>query len=194
MPPAVLLWDFGDTLVDERWMRRAPDGCPHWETVWTDVMRDHADGWNDGSITDAAVFTALAARAGLTTADVEAHARACCTEIVLHPNAWGVAGERRIPQALVTVNPVMLDRWVVPHYRLASMFDTIVISAYEGTSEKSQLCLRALERIGYDGSRSEALLIDNRRDLVEAWKSEGGTGYWFGDDEQFGRDVTDLLG
>ena len=24
MAPAVLLWDFGDTLVDERWMLRAP--------------------------------------------------------------------------------------------------------------------------------------------------------------------------
>ena len=28
MGPAVLLWDFGDTLVDERWMLRAPATCP----------------------------------------------------------------------------------------------------------------------------------------------------------------------
>ena len=27
MSISVLLWDFGDTLVDERWMRRAPSGC-----------------------------------------------------------------------------------------------------------------------------------------------------------------------
>jgi hypothetical protein len=30
MAPAVLLWDFGDTLVDERWMVRAPATCPTW--------------------------------------------------------------------------------------------------------------------------------------------------------------------
>ena len=192
--PAVLLWDFGDTLADERWMRRPPDGCPEWEAAWTAVMAEHADGWNDGSADDAEVFAALAARAGLSPDAVEAHARACCTGLVLHQVAWRVASERRLPQALVTVNPVMLDRWIVPHYGLASMFDTIVISAYEGTSDKSRLCLQALERLGYDGPRSAALLIDNRRDLVDAWESIGGSGYWFRGDDQFARDVDGLLG
>src|SRR5262249_7992874 len=43
---AVLLWDFGDTLADETWMRRAPIGCPDWPNAWTEVMREHADRWS----------------------------------------------------------------------------------------------------------------------------------------------------
>jgi hypothetical protein len=180
--------------VDERWMRRPPDGFPDWEAVWLEVMAEHADGWDDGTITDAEVFAAVAARTGLTIAEVESHARACCTGIELHSHAWRVARERRLPQALVTVNPTVIDRWIVPHYGLASMFDVIVISAFEGTRDKPELCLRALALLGYDGPRSRALLIDNRRVLVEAWQSIGGAGYWFRGDEQFGRDVDDLLG
>jgi len=36
---AVLLWDFGDTLVDERWMLRAPASCPGWPSARTEVNR-----------------------------------------------------------------------------------------------------------------------------------------------------------
>ncbi len=39
----MLLWDFGQTLVDERWMRRSPIGCATWESSWADVMADLAD-------------------------------------------------------------------------------------------------------------------------------------------------------
>ena len=48
--PSVVLWDFGDTLVDERWMRRCPDACPTWEIAWVEVMRELADRWNVGDI------------------------------------------------------------------------------------------------------------------------------------------------
>lgn len=56
MPPAVLLWDFGDTLVDERWMRQPPAACPTWEAVWLDVMADHADDWNVGRLSGAQIL------------------------------------------------------------------------------------------------------------------------------------------
>lgn len=36
--PEVLLWDFGDTLVDERWMLQARDTCTTWAVAWADVM------------------------------------------------------------------------------------------------------------------------------------------------------------
>ena len=55
MTYAVLLWDFGDTLVDERWMRRAPAGVPAWEAAWTSVMDDLADDWNVGAVDSATV-------------------------------------------------------------------------------------------------------------------------------------------
>ena len=46
----------------------------------------------------------------------------------------------------------------------------------------------ALDRLGYRGERRDAVLIDNRLDLVRAWEQKGGTGYWFRNDEQFVRD------
>jgi hypothetical protein len=187
--PAVVLWDFGDTLVDERWMRRPPAECPDWVDVWTAVMADLADGWNDGSVSDATIWAALADRAGMTAAAVEAHARACCTSIDLHPAAWRVASERRRPQALVTVNPDLFGSWIGSRYELPAMFDTIVVSAVEGSSDKTELCLIALDRLGYDGPRAAVLLVDNRRDLVDAWEASGGAAYHFRGDDRFARDV-----
>lgn len=35
-----LLWDFGDTLVDQRWMWAHPDGVP----AWTAPRRKHVRG------------------------------------------------------------------------------------------------------------------------------------------------------
>jgi hypothetical protein len=191
--PAVVLWDFGDTLVDERWMRRAPAACPDWVDAWTAVMDELADGWNDGTLRDAAIWAALAERTGMTPREVEQHAYRCCTSIDLHPVTWRVAGERRRPQALVTVNPDLFGPWILPHYGVASMFDTIVISAVEGITDKTELAVIALDRLGYDGPRAAALLIDNRLDLVDAWMSAGGAAYHFRGDEQFARDVDALL-
>jgi hypothetical protein len=193
MAPAVLLWDFGDTLVDERWLYEPPETFPTWAEAWTDVMELHADGWNDGSIDRAAVFTAMAERSGLPVADVERHARDCCRRLEPHTTAWRVATQRRLPQALVTVNPDLLGDWIVPDYELEVMFDTIVVSCVERTRDKVTLCTIALDRLGFDGNRSDALLIDNRIDLIEAWRATGGSAYWFRGDAQFGADVTELL-
>lgn len=192
MSPAVLLWDFGDTLVDERWMRRPPPECATWETVWDDVMADLADDWNVGRIGTDQVVGALAERSGMTVATVRSHARRCCESITFHPVAWRVASERRLPQALVTVNPDLLADVVVPAYGLDDVFDTIVTSSEARTDDKASLCDIALERLGVDGPRSDALLIDNRRDLVGAWRTLGGAGYWFRGDETFRADLPAL--
>lgn len=193
MATTVLLWDFGDTLVDERWMHRAPAEHPRWRAAWLDVMFDQADGWNVGAVGMAEMFEHLAARAGMTTAEVEAHARSCCESLAINETAWRVASERRLPQALVTVNPDLFADFVVPVHGLESMFDVIVMSFAEGTDDKADLCDIALERLGFDGPRSDALLIDNRPDLVEAWTSRGGAGYVFQHDEQFRLDLPTLL-
>lgn len=187
--PAVLLWDFGDTLVDERWMRRPPPECPTWEAVWVDVMADHADDWNIGRVGADEIFGALAGRSGMTAAAVRSHARRCCENIVFNETAWRVASERRLPQALVTVNPDLFADFVVPAYMLDDVFDVIVMSFAERTDDKPALCDVALERIGFAGPRSDALLIDNRRDLVEAWKELGGAGYWFQGDQKLRADL-----
>ena len=189
----VLLWDFGDTLVDERWMRRCPEACPHWEQAWIAVMRELADGWNVGAVDASDVFAALADRSGMTLPEVEAHARDCCERIVFHPRAWRIARERRCPQALVTVNPDLFDDYVRPAYPLAEVFDVIVVSYAERSDDKSVLCRVALDRLGFAGDRSHALLIDNRLDLVCAWRDVGGSGYWFQNDARFAEDFEELL-
>ena len=56
-------------------------------------------------------------------------------------------------------------------------YDQIVMSFAEHTDDKVALCDIALERLSYDGLRSRALLIDNRLDLVDAWRDSGGAGY-----------------
>jgi phosphoglycolate phosphatase-like HAD superfamily hydrolase len=193
MPIEVLLWDFGDTLVDERWMRRAPSGCSEWPDVWTEVMSQFSDAWNVGRIATAEVFAELERRADMTPNEVDAHARDCCRLLTFHPTAWRVANEHRLPQALVTVNPEMFEDYVAAVHGFSEVFDTMVISGAEGIDDKVALCDLALSRLGLDSHRSAAMLIDNRRDLVDAWRHAGGTGCWFQSDEQFNRDLSALF-
>lgn len=194
MAISVLLWDFGDTLADERWMRRAPAGCPAWEASWVAVMADLADGWDTGEVTSAEVFAAMAERTGMSRREVADHARECCRRIELRRAAWRYARERRRPQALVTVNPDLFLDHVVPLHVLTEVFDVIVVSAAERSADKVALCETALHRLGFRGDRSEALLVDNRADLVQAWEATGGTGYLVRNDDELGRDLPRLLG
>jgi len=187
--PSVVLWDFGDTLVDERWMRRCPESCPGWEAAWIAVMDEFADRWNVGDVSFKEVSAALADAAAMTLPAVEAHSRVCCAQLTFHPNAWEVAQQRLRPQAIVTVNPDLFADFIVPTHGLSKIFDQIVMSFAEHTDDKVALCDIALERLGYRGARDGALLIDNRRDLVDAWMDSGGAGYWFQTDEQFGHDA-----
>ncbi|HXH57319.1 hypothetical protein [Iamia sp.] len=189
----LLLWDFGDTLVDERWMRRPPRDRPSWEMAWLESMAVLADRWNVGELSSEEVFADLATRTGMSTAAVAEHARECCSRLVFNRIAWRVAREHRRPQAIVTVNPDLFDDVVVPLHRLAGVFDVIVSSATERTVNKTDLCLQAIEQLGISASRSRALLIDNRRDLVDGWRAAGGAGYWFQGDDVFGWDLPALF-
>jgi phosphoglycolate phosphatase-like HAD superfamily hydrolase len=189
----VLLWDFGDTLVDERWMLRAPADVPSWPDAWVDVMSTHAEQWNVGDVGMDEIFAQLAKRTGMAFSDVASHARYCCQHISFHESSWRLARERRFPQAIVTVNPDLFAEFVVPAYDLSSTFDIIVMSYAERTADKSALCGVALERLGFRGDPTEAMLIDNRADLVQGWIDAGGSGYWFQSEELFRRDLAQLL-
>jgi FMN phosphatase YigB (HAD superfamily) len=189
----VLLWDFGDTLVDERWMHQAPVACPDWPSAWLDVMSTLAEDWNVGRVRERDVFDALSARTGLSLGAIERHAVACCESIRFHPFAWRIATERRLPQALVTVNPDLFVERVAKAHGLERHFDVIVASCSERTDDKIQLCEIALDRLGFDRARDEALLIDNRKELTDAWRDSGGSAYWYRGDAAFEADVATLL-
>jgi FMN phosphatase YigB (HAD superfamily) len=186
VPVEVLLWDFGDTLVNEQWMRQAPPEYPEWARVWNEVMETCAADWDTGRTSEREVFAEMSRRSGLAADFVEQHADACCRAITFHPIAWQTARARHRPQALVTVNcDLFLDR-VSRRHRLADHFDAIVVSCLEGTTDKTALCDLALERLGFTGERSGTPLIDNRRDLTDAWTEAGGVAYHYVGDASFG--------
>ena len=101
------------------------------------------------------------------------HARTCsgaATTIRFFEHAWAKARSHEMPQAIVTVNPDLFTRFVVPNYALDTVFDTIVTSWQEGTEDKARLCEIALERLG-GSDPAEALLIDNIEANVDAWRA-----------------------
>jgi FMN phosphatase YigB (HAD superfamily) len=190
---SVLLWDFGDTLVDERWMLKPSAEFDRWPEVWTDVVGERARDWNTGRISESDIFGELARRSGMDISAIERYVAACCESIRFNRAAWRAACERRRPQALVTVNPDLFIERVARPYGLAAHFDAIVVSCEEGTDDKSALCGIALDRLGFSGSSSEALLIDNRRDLADAWAQSGGVSYHFRGDKVFDLDWPAIL-
>jgi phosphoglycolate phosphatase-like HAD superfamily hydrolase len=151
-----------------------------------------ADDWDLGRIQERDVFTAIAEWTSMPLDGVERHAAYCCRSLVFNRAAWRVTVEHRLPQALVTVNPDLFLKRIVPEYGLEKIFDVIVASCAEGTTDKVQLCERALDRLGFRGHRRNTLLIDNRQDLVHAWEASGGTGYWYRDDATFEADLPEL--
>lgn len=188
-----LLWDFGDTLVDERWMWPCPAGFPN----WTDSYRALGAGllgsrWNRGALSFEEFATRLAADVGIAFDDACAHMQACCNAIQFFEHAWATARSHAMPQAIVTVNPDLFTRFVAPNYALDTVFDTIVTSWQERTEDKARLCEIALDRLG-GSNPAEALLIDNIEANVASWRAHGGQAYLFRSDLEFGRDVPRLL-
>ena len=141
------MWDFGDTLADERWMRRALAGYPDWPTAWVDVMERYRDDWHVGRASERVIFNALSARTGLDVSVIDRHAVECCRSIRFHPFTWRIATERRLPQALVTVNPDLFVERVAPFYELERHFDAVVVSCVEATHDKVKLCEVALDKV-----------------------------------------------
>jgi beta-phosphoglucomutase-like phosphatase (HAD superfamily) len=189
-----VLWDFGDTLVDERWMLAPLDGVPAWPEVWSRVARGElADAWNAGAIDTAEVVDAVAAALGVGADVVHAHVQRCCAHIAFFETPWRVARTSRLPQAIITVNPDAFSKVIVPRYELARIFDPIVTSWEERTLDKCELALAALARLDGDVLPAEALLIDNLAHNVDAWIARGGRGYWFRGDDPFRADLDGAL-
>jgi FMN phosphatase YigB (HAD superfamily) len=183
-----LLWDFGDTLVDQRWMWPSPPQAPEWSARYRTLADSELDArWNLGEITTEELALALTADLGISLDATMAHIEECCRNVKFFTHAWAAARARPRPQAIVTVNSDVFSRFVVPNYGLDSVFEQIVTSWEEGTLDKARLCERALERLG-GRDPSEALLVDNIEANVDAWRLVGGQAYLFRGDEQFACD------
>jgi FMN phosphatase YigB (HAD superfamily) len=179
-----LLWDFGDTLVDERFLWTCPSGVPGWRDCYRELTTGELGRrWNCGSARFDDLATEMSSRLGMSTAAVIAHAQSCAAHIRFFEHAWAAARSHALPQALVTVNPHEFRDWVVPNYRLLDHFDAIVVSAEQGCESKAELCDAALKLLGCD-NRSTALLLDNIEANVDEWRSRGGSAYWFRGDAE----------
>jgi FMN phosphatase YigB (HAD superfamily) len=182
------LWDFGDTLVDQRWMWPSPPNVREWTARYQALAGTEPDAaWSLGEITTEDLVSALTADLGISLDVMMAHVEHCCRNVRFYEHVWTAVRARTVPQAIVTVNADAFSRFVVPNYGLDSVFEQIVTSWEERTLDKGRLCEAALERLG-GHDPSEALLIDNVEANVDAWRFLGGQGYLFRGDERFARD------
>jgi phosphoglycolate phosphatase-like HAD superfamily hydrolase len=187
-PARYLLWDFGDTLADQRWMWPSPNGVPGWTARYQALPDTDLDTrWNLGAITTSELMTAFVSEIGGTHEELMAHCDERCRDVQFYEHAWSAARTRRLPQAIVTVNSDLFSQFVVPNYELDSVFDVIVTSWEERTVDKARLCEIALERLG-GTDPGEGLLLDNIEGNVDAWQSRGGQAYLFRSDDEFARD------
>jgi len=147
---------------------------------------DVGSAWNRGELNFEEFASRLATDVGIGIDDACAHMQRCCVSIRFFEHAWARACAHSMPQAIVTVNPDLFTRFVVPNHELNTGFDTIVTSWQEGTEDKAELCAIALERLGGSDS-AEAMLIDNIEANVDAWRARGGQAYLFAGDAEFAR-------
>jgi hypothetical protein len=176
-----VLWDFGDTLADERWMLAPLAGAPGWPEAYRRVLDggDLADRWNMGLATAAQVADELGGEIGVSGKAVLEHMRACCRNVSLFPDVMALVAKIAAPQAIVTINPDIFSEMVVPAYDLRARFTTIVTSWEERTLIKADLCEIAMSRLPGAIDREACVLIDNRLDNVAEWKARGGAAWLF---------------
>jgi phosphoglycolate phosphatase-like HAD superfamily hydrolase len=180
-----LLWDFGDTLCDELSLwRSTPE--------WMEVYRSFGDGlgaaWNQGELDTPGFVAELAKRMPLSEVEILEHLNR--TDLFdFFPFTYAFFRAHHLPQAIVTVNPGFFSEVVVPGCALDQVTDAIVVSGEEGTTDKGELCRRALRRMNLDCDPSHALLIDNKKANLDAWARHGGIGYLYTTDSTFRRDV-----
>ena len=180
-----LLWDFGDTLVDQRWMWPSLGGVPGWTARYQALPDTDIDTrWSEGEMTTEELAAVFASDLACTPELLMAHMEQRCGDVQFFKHAWAAARAHLFPQAIVTVNCDAFSRFVVPNYALDSAFDVIVTSWEEHTMDKTRLCEIALERLG-GSDPGEALLIDNIEANVDAWRARGGQAYLFVGDEAF---------
>jgi phosphoglycolate phosphatase-like HAD superfamily hydrolase len=180
-----VMWDFGDTLADERWMLAPLEGAPGWPGAYRRVLEggDLADRWNSGSAAAVDVAEEFSRALGVSAGCILQHMRACCRNVSLYPDVMALAERLDAPQAIVTINPDIFTEVVVPAYDLSTRFATVVTSWEERTLNKADLCDIAMSRLPGAADRKACLLIDNRLDNVAEWRSRGGAAWLFQDCE-----------
>ena len=180
-----LLWDFGDTLCDEKFIWSSG---PEWMEVYETFDDDGVGSkWCLGEIDTLQFAEELAGRMNRSVDSIVEHMTKRCGSIQFFEKTYAFFKERHLPQAIVTVNPDLFSNVIVPICGFEEDCDVIVTSWEEGTEDKRILNKLAIERLALGCDNAAALLIDNKKKNVDDWKSEGGAGYWFKGDQAFAR-------
>ncbi|MEM7139555.1 MAG: hypothetical protein AAF548_00895 [Actinomycetota bacterium] len=194
-PIDLVCWDFGDTLVHERFMRRNPPGVPEWEEVYDELSMDPAfdEPWmlGDANMTD--LIPRLAARLPMTNAAIARHLRHNWHDIDWFPDAreWIHKLNGRRLQAIVTVNPFEISG-ILTACGLDPVVDVVVNSAEIRSLSKVAMTEHARMLLGLDAGLGSSILIDNRVDNCEEFTAAGGVAIHF-TPETFGTDAEQLL-
>ena len=190
-----VLWDFGDTLADESWMTKASAQLSNWPNIYKQLIWEGQLGidWNLGKVQTEEIASHFAVLLSADREHIADHMKRCCEEVKFFDHAIKAVQSCELPQAIVTINPDIFSQQVVPNYRLNKLFEAIVTSCEEKTLDKSDLCDIALQRLGDASDRSGALLIDNRIENVESWRTRGGIAYHFTGNEAFATEPPDLF-
>jgi FMN phosphatase YigB (HAD superfamily) len=193
----LVCWDFGDTLVQERLMRRSPPGVPEWEEVYDRVIDVHPEWEADWMLGRAAMIDLvpwLAAELPMTHTAIARYLRTVWQEIEWFSSAreWVERLNGCVTQAVVTVNPTEFSG-IATACGLDPLVDIIVTSADIASLNKVAMSEHARRLLGLDAGVATSLLIDNRHDNIDEFTAAGGRGYHFTPDG-FARDAEDLLG
>lgn len=191
-PVDYILWDFGNTLVDEDFMRSNPPGVSGWEVVW-DSSDEALQDWCRGDTSESEFAGLLADQLPMNREDVLKHMNARYRAIIFFDSALDFAKRLKTRQALVTVNPDIFRSVITPHYGLDAPFEFIVTSAEERTNDKVALCDIAMKKAAPSPEKAKTLLIDNTKPNVDGWIADGGLGYWFQGQEKFELDLNGIL-
>ena len=189
----IILWDFGDTLVDQRWMLKELPGFSGWPKLFRDEIWEGELGnqWSRGNINGLQVARQLATSLSAGAELAMQHMPQCSRNIDFFPVLHQFSLAQEMPQAIVTVNPDIFTDVIVPHYELTKLFDPIVASWQERELNKADLCDITLERLSI--KQSSALLIDNMKVNTDEWVERGGKGYWYRGESSFINDITVIL-
>jgi hypothetical protein len=181
-----LLWDFGNTLCDELSLWRV---SPEWMELYQSFGDEDGIGaaWSLGNLDTHEVVAKLAQR--MTLSEAEIHAHLSRTDLLeFFPFTYAFFRSRRLPQAVVTVNPSVF-RKMAQDLGFDQVTDTIVVSGEEKTIDKGALCQIAIQRMPIACANEQALLIDDKQANLDAWAGRGGAGYLYTTDAAFRRDV-----
>ena len=128
MTTRCVLWDFGDTLVEQDWMLTPPDGIPDWPAAWLEIARGaNEQPWNLGEVGTETIASGVAERLDMPLVDAMRHIDRCCRGIRFFDAPWAAARGCPLPQAIVTLNPDLFRTLVVLIY---SEFSCQLFSRY----------------------------------------------------------------